>query len=252
MTRGSTESPDLPAGRHSGAGDETAIAVEASWEKPLVSASGGEATLLVRVVAPPAVSDARRVPLDVAFVLDRSGSMQGGKLDLAKEGVSLAMAHQRDADRVALVVYDHEVTTIQPLASATPRLKTSLRLALHGVDPGGSTNLSGGWLAGCHELAEAPRIPGDGGTSRIRRVILLTDGLANVGMERSARAGRACRPTANARHRHDDAWRWTGLRRGTSQRDGRGGRRQFPIRRQCDSAACVLLQRSCASRSTLP
>ena len=159
--------------------------VEARWEKPLISASGGEATLLVRISA--ATEDetetSRAAPLDVAFVLDRSGSMQGGKLDLAKEGVDLAVARLRDADRAALVVYDDEVDTVQPLAPATPRLKASLRLALHGVDPGGSTYLSGGWIAGCHQLAEAkPVSNADATATRIRRVILLTDGLANVGI----------------------------------------------------------------------
>ena len=115
--------------------------VEARWEKPLVAAGGGEATLLVRITA--ATEDetesGRAAPLDVAFVLDRSGSMRGGKLDLAKEGVDLAVARLRDADRAALIVYDDEVDVVQPLAAATPRLKASLRLALHGVDPGGST-----------------------------------------------------------------------------------------------------------------
>ncbi len=159
--------------------------LEAQWEKPLIAASGGEATLLVRIIA--AAEDEtetrRAAPLDVAFVLDRSGSMQGGKLDLAKEGVDLAVARLRDADRAALVVYDDEVDTVQPLAPATPRLKASLRLALHGVDPGGSTYLSGGWVAGCHQLAEAtPVTDADSTATRIRRVIVLTDGLANVGI----------------------------------------------------------------------
>src|ERR671913_19556 len=114
--------------------------------------------------------------------LDRTtlpGSRQGDKLDLAREGVDLAVARLRDADRAALVVYDDEVDTVQSLAEATPRLKASLRLALHGVDPGGSTYLSGGWIAGCHQLAEATSVAGaDSTASRIRRVILLTDGLA--------------------------------------------------------------------------
>ena len=171
-------------GRH-GAKRQSDPHVEARWEKSLVAASGGEATLLVRVVVPVAsdIGDGRAAPLDVAFVLDRSGSMSGGKLDLAKEGVDLAAARLRDADRAALVVYDNEVDTVQPLAPATPRMKAGLRLALHGIDPGGSTFLSGGWVAGCQELAEAPMGHGDGErVTRIRRVILLTDGLANVGM----------------------------------------------------------------------
>jgi Ca-activated chloride channel family protein len=159
--------------------------VEARWEKPLIPVSGGEATLLVRIIAATEeeTETSRAAPLDVAFVLDRSGSMRGGKLDLAKEGVDLAVARLRDADRAALVVYDDEVDTVQPLAPATPRLKASLRLALHGVDPGGSTYLSGGWVAGCHQLAEAtPVTNADSAATRIRRVILLTDGLANVGI----------------------------------------------------------------------
>jgi Ca-activated chloride channel family protein len=151
----------------------------------LISASGGEATLLVRIIA--ATEDEtetrRAAPLDVAFVLDHSGSMRGGKLDLAKEGVDLAVARLRDADRAALVVYDDEVDIVQPLAPATPRLKAGLRLALHGVDPGGSTYLSGGWIAGCQQLAEAsPVTTANAAATRIRRVILLTDGLANVGI----------------------------------------------------------------------
>ena len=86
--------------------------------------------------------------------------MQGGKLDLAKEGVDLAVARLRDADRAALVVYDDEVDTVQPLAPATPRLKASLTRPARRRSRG-STYLSGGWIAGCHQLAEAtPAAPG--------------------------------------------------------------------------------------------
>jgi Ca-activated chloride channel family protein len=167
--------------------DQGAPCIEARWEKPVVAADGGEATLLVRITASAQreTESERAAPLDVAFVLDRSGSMSGGKLTLAKEGVDLAVARLRDDDRVALVVYDDTVDTVQPLAPATPRTKAGLRLALHGIDPGGSTFLSGGWVAGCQELAEAPPVAGNDGTgaTRIRRVILLTDGLANVGIQ---------------------------------------------------------------------
>jgi Ca-activated chloride channel homolog len=183
MNGNANQEPEFGDGEQpSAAINSQQIAIEARWEKPVIAADGGEATLLVRVIAPEQAETTRRAPLDVAFVLDRSGSMRGGKLDLAKEGVSLAVSRLRDADRLALVVYDDEVDAIQPLAAATPRVKASLRLALHGVDPGGSTYLSGGWIAGCQELAEAPELTGNERPSRVRRVILLTDGLANVGM----------------------------------------------------------------------
>ena len=61
------------------------ISVEARWEKPLVPAEGGEATLLVRIVSSQAEPAARRAPLDVAFVLDRSGSM-AARQAVARQG----------------------------------------------------------------------------------------------------------------------------------------------------------------------
>jgi len=154
------------------------------WDKPLVPVFGGEATLLVRIAAA-GVATARRAPIDVAFVLDRSGSMAGDKLALVKEAVTVAAGHLRDADRAALVVYDHAVDTLHPLQPATPRAKTALRLALHGVDAGGSTNLGDGWLSGCRELTEAVDGADEASgaqATRIRRALLLTDGLANVGI----------------------------------------------------------------------
>ncbi len=155
------------------------MTADARWERPVVAAAGGEATLLVSLRAA-AEAAVRRSPVDVAFVLDRSGSMAGDKLALAKRAVDVAAGHLGDADRAALVLYDNAVATPHPLQPATGRRKAALRLALHGVDAGGSTDLGGGWLAGCRELADSA--PAEGGGSRPRRVLLLTDGLANVGI----------------------------------------------------------------------
>jgi len=158
---------------------EPALGVICRWEHPVVPTAGGEATLLVQIRAEGGRAR-RRSPVDVAFVLDRSGSMVGDKLELAKRAVDVAAGHLGDDDRAALVAYDSRVDLIHPLQPATGRRKAALRLALHGIDPGGSTDLGGGWLAGCRELADAP--PADGGGSRLRRALLLTDGLANGGI----------------------------------------------------------------------
>jgi Ca-activated chloride channel family protein len=160
------------------------LVITAAWDKPVVPTIGGEATLLVRLKAvdPAGQNGHRRAPVDVAFVLDRSGSMAGDKLALVKEAVSVAVAQLRDEDKTALVIYDHEVETLQHLDAATPRVKTAIRLALQGVDSRGSTNLSGGWLTGCDELSKGMTQADGGGPVRIRRALLLTDGLANVGI----------------------------------------------------------------------
>ncbi|MGI8475759.1 MAG: VWA domain-containing protein [Thermomicrobiales bacterium] len=163
-----------------GSGASTVL-VTAQWEKPVVPASGGKTTLLVRITGTQIVGAAapRRAPLDVAFVLDRSGSMSGEKLALVKEAVTEALGHLAVEDRAALISYDHRVETVHGLAPATSRAKATMRVALHGIDAGGSTCLSGGWFAGCGELSRdmEPR-----GRVRVRRAVLLTDGQANDGI----------------------------------------------------------------------
>ncbi len=160
--------------------------VEVRWEKPVVAAGGGDATLSIQLRGREASArGGRRAPIDVAFIVDRSGSMAGEKLALIKEAVNVAAGHLRDADQAALVVYDNAVDTLHPLQPATPRAKTALRLALHGVDTGGSTDLSSGWLTGCGELGRAidpSAETADSPPVRIRRALLLTDGLANGGI----------------------------------------------------------------------
>ena len=188
----------VPSGDEFAAPDsvsDAGLTITARWEKPLVPSTGGEGILLVRINAAPQPerdSSTRRAPIDVAFVLDRSGSMAGERLALAKEAVDVAVSHLGDEDRAALVVYDQAVETLQRLDRATSRTKTALRLALHGVDAGGSTDLGTGWLTGCGELSRdlpdaRPGADGaDGGAVRLRRALLLTDGLANVGITNPA------------------------------------------------------------------
>lgn len=156
------------------------LKITTHWLKPLLPAGGGDTTLLIRLVAAPDPNARLAAPMDVAFVLDRSGSMGGGKLALAKEGVALALERLRPTDRVALVIYDDDVEVVQPLTDASADALIRLQRTLRPLDTGGSTFLSGGWIAGCQELANAPA--GDTGRTRIRRTILLTDGQANVGM----------------------------------------------------------------------
>lgn len=121
----------------------------------------------------PAVGD--RPGLNLALVLDRSGSMAGmGKLERAREAASLLVRRLGDDDVVSVVAYDDDVRTV---AGRTPGARRQEVLAgIAGLHPGGTTNLSGGWLRGRELVAQALA---DGG---VNRVLLLTDGLANVGI----------------------------------------------------------------------
>lgn len=142
--------------------DRTLLAVE------------GEHTVhaLLELAAPDPPATAERVPLALALVIDRSGSMGGPKLEVARRCADWLVGRLRPTDELALVAYDDEVRVLAPLA---PVRAEPLRAAISRIRPGGQTNLSGGWLAGREQLAGAA-----GGAART--ILLLTDGLANCGI----------------------------------------------------------------------
>ncbi len=111
-----------------------------------------------------------RAALRIALVIDRSGSMHGPKLEAAKACAAFLARRLQPTDELAVIAYDDEVTLVQPLAPVGPA--TLARIGA--IRVGGQTNLSGGWLKGLEEL--------DRTTDGVRRVILLTDGQANVGI----------------------------------------------------------------------
>ena len=68
--------------------------------------------LLVRVEAPRATSERDRPPVNLAIVLDRSGSMSGPKLHVAKAAVEEAIGRLKPDDRFSVVVYDDVVDVV--------------------------------------------------------------------------------------------------------------------------------------------
>lgn len=124
-----------------------------------------------------------RAPLNLALVIDRSGSMQGDKIERAREAALELVRQLSPDDLVSLVAYDSAVEVLVPAGPV--RDGRALAAAIRRLEPRGYTALHGGVSAGAAEvrrhLGESKHVP---------RVLLLSDGQANRGPSAPEELGR--------------------------------------------------------------
>ncbi len=133
-------------------------------------------------VKPP---DAKPLPKTVLFVVDRSGSMAGKKLEQARNAVQFVLNNLREGDRFNVIAYDDRVDSFRPepqTYSAASRAEAESYVA--NIREGGSTNIDGALKAA---LA---MIPDD---SRPNYILFLTDGLPTAGEVRELKIAEGVR-----------------------------------------------------------
>ena len=130
--------------------------------------------LLIDLEAVQKEAGGNSLPLNLGFVIDRSGSMGGEKLDYTKQAVQYAINHFTSRDIASLTVYDNEVQVLYPAKAV--EFKDEFKGVVSRIFPGGTTNLSGGLIKGYREVAKNFK------PEQVNRVLLLTDGLANEGI----------------------------------------------------------------------
>lgn len=149
------------------------VSVTADLGQSVLSPAGGKVYLRLSLKALGAAARETRTPVNVALVLDRSGSMQGERIEAAKEAAEMALSRLGNEDIVALVAYNHNVDVLQKSARLAAQQK--LREAIGRLTAAGTTALYAGVVEGGREVEKGLS------DERINRVILMSDGLANVG-----------------------------------------------------------------------
>lgn len=135
-------------------------------------------------------SEVQRLPLSVALVIDRSGSMAGRKLTQAKLAARRLVEALAEGDRVAIITYGSDVTTLVPSTRIDAASRSHVLSRIDTILDRGGTFLSGGLQAAIEALR--PTMSRD----QVTRVILISDGQANEGITTKHGLVRLARQTA--------------------------------------------------------
>ncbi|MBC8103244.1 MAG: VWA domain-containing protein [Cytophagales bacterium] len=123
----------------------------------------------------PGANGARRMPVNIALVIDRSGSMEGEPLEYVKRACAYVVDLLGPEDILSIVTFEETVEVLMPARRVTdPAL---IKQHLQRILPGNTTNLFDGLYTAGAQVASVPNMG-----SYVSRVLLLTDGEPTAGL----------------------------------------------------------------------
>lgn len=138
----------------------------------LLANAATELGIRVRIVAHE-LRETQRPPLELALVLDTSGSMEGAPIEALRASARTLAGKLRDGDHLSIVSFNSKAEVLVPNVAVSPANRGSIDRAIAGIRATGTTDLVDGLALGLSQLRAAARSDG------ISRIVLLSDGVPN-------------------------------------------------------------------------
>ena len=152
-----------------------ALEIEAiAGNKYAVSTEPSREQVLIQLKSAPNVMG-RRLPLNVALVIDRSGSMEGEPLAYVKQACGYVVDLLEPNDILSVVTFEEQVDVLVPARRVVN--KTLLKEHINRIEVGNTTNLYDGVVVGCQQVAS---VMAEG---YVNRVLIFTDGEPTAGIK---------------------------------------------------------------------
>ena len=150
------------------------IQVRSELSSPIIMEGNPETNYLKVSLSGQKIDNSKRVPINLAIVIDKSSSMGGDRIEKAREAAIFAVNLLNENDTLSNVAYDSEAKVIVP-ASKVKNKQKLIQVINENVVANGGTALFAGLSKGIKQVET--QLTKD----KVNRIILLSDGQANVG-----------------------------------------------------------------------